>query len=63
MDRDPENRIGAGSDDANAIVNHPFFAEMDWTALQEQRIPAPYTPETTTDKLDNTNGGLLDTDT
>jgi len=42
-------------------VSHPFFADVDWTALQELRIPAPYVPETTTDTSDN-NGGLLDTD-
>jgi len=33
LDRDPEQRIGAGADDAQDIINHPFFADIDWDSL------------------------------
>ena len=49
MDRDPETRIGSTADDSYAIRNHSFFHDMDWQALVEQRIVAPYIPEIRTD--------------
>jgi hypothetical protein len=38
-------RIGAGADDAQDIINHPFFADIDWASLQEKKLVAPYRPE------------------
>lgn len=52
MDRDPTTRIGAGPDDAKEIVNHPFFAGMNWDALMERKMTAPYIPEIKTDSVD-----------
>jgi hypothetical protein len=49
LDRDPETRIGSTADDSYAIRNHSFFHDMDWQALVEQRIVAPYIPEIRTD--------------
>lgn len=45
LDRDAAKRIGSGSDDANEIINHPFFADIDWKKLQEKQLKAPYIPE------------------
>ena len=49
MDRDPETRIGSTADDSFAIRNHPFFEDMDWQALVDQKLTAPYIPEIRTD--------------
>jgi len=49
LDRDPTTRIGSGPEDAKAIVNHPFFAGMNWDALMEYKLEAPYLPEVKTD--------------
>lgn len=32
MDRNPMTRLGS-KDDVNDIVNHPFFADMDFAKL------------------------------
>jgi len=45
LDRDAAKKIGSGSDDANEIINHPFFADIDWKKLQEKQLKAPYIPE------------------
>lgn len=42
------------------IRKHPFFADMDWNALVEQKLEAPYTPEIRTD-TDAPNQQELDT--
>jgi hypothetical protein len=45
LDRDPEQRLGAGADDAQDITNHPFFADINWDSLQAKKLLAPYKPE------------------
>jgi len=52
LDRDASTRIGAGAEDAKEIINHEFFADMDWEALQEQKLEAPYVPEQRSDTGD-----------
>lgn len=34
------------------IRNHPFFEDMDWTALVEMQLTAPYIPEINTADAD-----------
>lgn len=48
MDRNPETRLGSSESDSMEIRNHPFFADMDWSALVEQQLTAPYIPEINT---------------
>jgi len=45
LDRDPTRRLGAQG--FNEIKNHPFFAPIDWVALEAKRLPTPFTPRIT----------------
>lgn len=36
------------------IRNHPFFEDMDWSALVEMQLTAPYIPEINTADADQT---------
>jgi len=45
LDRDPVTRIGSSAEDAKEIVSHPFFAGINWDALTERQLDAPYLPE------------------
>jgi hypothetical protein len=44
--RDPARRLGnrAGDGDGEAVKAHPFFADIDWAALYERRVPPPWRP-------------------
>jgi hypothetical protein len=39
-------------------MDHPFFAEIDWTSLYNKTIKAPYLPEIRTD-LNNSLASYL----
>ena len=52
LDPDPQTRIGSSADDAKEIVNHPFFAGINWDALTERQLDAPYLPEKKPDESD-----------
>jgi len=45
LDRNPANRLGSGPDDANELVQHPFFAGFDWDSLIEKKTKAEFLPE------------------
>uniref|UniRef100_A0A8C1QEG5 protein kinase C n=1 Tax=Cyprinus carpio TaxID=7962 RepID=A0A8C1QEG5_CYPCA len=42
--RNPERRLGAGERDAEEVKRHPFFRNMDWTALLAKKIRPPFLP-------------------
>jgi len=42
--KDPEKRLGA-KNDADEILNHPFFKGIDKAKLLNKQIPAEYKPE------------------
>lgn len=44
-----ETRIGSSDEDAQDVINHPFFAGMDWDALVKRKVNSPYVPEIRTD--------------
>lgn len=44
LDKDPKTRIGS-KNDADEIVNHPWFKGFDWDGLMARRIPAPFIPD------------------
>lgn len=44
LEKDPERRLGCGADSIHAIMRHPFFAGMDWLALENKQIPSPFKP-------------------
>jgi len=43
--KDPKNRIGGGEDDGHDVMHHPFFYNIDWKALYNLEIPAPFVPK------------------
>jgi serine/threonine protein kinase len=44
LDKDPKTRIGS-KNDADEIVNHPWFKGFDWDGLMAKTIVAPFIPE------------------
>lgn len=42
--RDPAKRLGSKDDGAQEIKNHPFFAGVDWEALEKLEIEPPFRP-------------------
>ncbi|OTF69279.1 ribosomal protein S6 kinase beta-1-like protein, partial [Euroglyphus maynei] len=52
--KDPDKRLGGGQRDADEIKRHPFFLSIDWNALAERRLPAPFRPNIR-DELDTSN--------
>lgn len=43
--KDPEKRLGGGSEDAKAVKNHIWFAGINWDAILRKEIKAPFIPE------------------
>lgn len=44
LDRDQKKRLGS-INDADDIVNHPWFADMNWEKLMAKEIPSPFMPD------------------
>ena len=36
--KDPSQRLGGGVDDAKEIMNHPFFAPINWKELEDKKV-------------------------
>ncbi|QLL32478.1 hypothetical protein HG536_0C06470 [Torulaspora globosa] len=55
LNRNPRHRLGA-IDDGRELRAHPFFADIDWDALRDKKIPPPFKPhlssETDTSNFD-----------
>ena len=45
LERDPKKRLGSGPEDANEIIQHPWFAGFDWQALMQKSLKAEYLPD------------------
>ncbi|GAB0095615.1 Non-specific serine/threonine protein kinase [Sergentomyia squamirostris] len=45
----PSERLGGGPDDVKEIQSHPFFASINWTDLEQKKIPPPFKPQVTSD--------------
>ena len=44
LDKDVEKRLGS-QNDADEIVNHPWFADMDWEGLMSKTLKSPFEPD------------------
>ena len=44
LNRNPKHRLGAHGD-ADELKNHPFFADIDWEALQRKSVVPPFKPK------------------
>uniref|UniRef100_A0A0R3VTT5 protein kinase C n=1 Tax=Taenia asiatica TaxID=60517 RepID=A0A0R3VTT5_TAEAS len=50
LNKDPTERLGCAPNSNFAdIQNQPFFASIDWVALEQKRVQPPYRPEATDD--------------
>jgi serum/glucocorticoid-regulated kinase 2 len=47
LEKNPQNRLG--NKDAEEIKNHPWFEKVNWTALMNRSIKAPFVPILTSD--------------
>lgn len=47
--KDPENRLGGGAEDSRDIMNHPFFASINWSDLEKRRLTPPFKPQVTSE--------------
>lgn len=52
--RDPELRLGSGPTDAQEIISHAFFRNINWEDLYYKRVPVPFIP-TSQSKADTSN--------
>ena len=43
--KDPRRRLGSGEEDAEAIKQHAFFAEIDWIGLSKGEVSPPWDPQ------------------
>lgn len=53
LNRNPKHRLGA-IDDGRELRAHAFFADIDWDALRQKKIPPPFKPHLTSE-LDISN--------
>lgn len=46
LNRNPRHRLGA-TRDADELIEHPFFADVDWVALGKKMLVPPFKPKLT----------------
>lgn len=46
LNRNPKHRLGANRD-ADELIEHPFFADVDWQALGKKNLVPPFKPKLT----------------
>lgn len=44
LTREPEMRLGSGPTDAQEIMSHAFFRNVNWDDVYQKRLPAPFMP-------------------
>ena len=44
LTREPELRLGSGPTDAQEIMSHAFFRNINWEDVYHKRVPAPFIP-------------------
>lgn len=54
LTREPELRLGSGPTDAQEIMSHAFFRNVNWEDIYYKRVPAPFLP-TLKGKADTSN--------
>lgn len=52
--KDPRKRLGGNSPDAIELKSHAFFRKINWTLLEQRKVPAPFVPRIS-DDLDTSN--------
>ncbi|CAH3973994.1 RAC serine/threonine-protein kinase [Pieris brassicae] len=49
LTKEPARRLGAGPGDALEIMQHPFFAAINWADLLAKKLPPPFKPQVDSD--------------
>lgn len=44
LTREPELRVGSGPTDAQEIMSHAFFRNVNWEDVENKRVPPPFQP-------------------
>jgi serine/threonine protein kinase len=44
LGKEPERRLGSGTNRPNQVMAHAFFSEINWDDLYHKRVPAPFIP-------------------
>ncbi|KAF2704468.1 kinase C-like protein [Pleomassaria siparia CBS 279.74] len=47
LTREPEQRLGSGPTDAQEIMSHAFFRNINWDDVYHKRVPTPFIPQIT----------------
>ncbi len=45
LTRDPERRVGSGPKDADEIMEHPYFRNVNFDEMLNLKVPPPYVPQ------------------
>lgn len=45
--REPELRLGSGPTDAQEIMSHAFFRNINWDDVRDKKVPPPFQPQIT----------------
>lgn len=45
LTREPELRLGSGPTDAQEIMSHAFFRNVNWDDIYHKRVPPPFIPQ------------------
>mmetsp|Transcript_41590 Transcript_41590/g.57986 ORF Transcript_41590/g.57986 Transcript_41590/m.57986 type:complete len:344 (+) Transcript_41590:304-1335(+) len=45
LEQDPAKRLGSGPNGSENVKNHPYFADVDWVALERKEVSPPYKPK------------------
>lgn len=45
LTRDPEQRLGSGPTDAEEIMSHAFFKNINWDDIYNKRVVPPFKPQ------------------
>jgi serine/threonine protein kinase len=42
--RDPDQRLGSGPTDAQEVMSHAYFTDVNWDDMYKKKIPPPFVP-------------------
>lgn len=45
LTREPELRLGSGPTDAQEIMSHSFFRNVNWDDVRDKKVPPPFQPQ------------------
>uniref|UniRef100_A0A4W5PKC7 non-specific serine/threonine protein kinase n=1 Tax=Hucho hucho TaxID=62062 RepID=A0A4W5PKC7_9TELE len=49
LKKDPKQRLGGGQNDAKEIMQHKFFAGIEWEDVYEKKLVPPFKPQVTSE--------------